>query len=111
MAGVLKEGPIRKRLREAGLFKRSPEETEKSEEPLVKPVTIDGITIRTMAQADGFRALYASIMSVYDEFNDKCVRTRSPYWCTSSQILGPFARKLMRAADELRAQGVVIGSA
>jgi len=33
MAGILKEGPIRKRLREQGLLKRSPEEEAYPREP------------------------------------------------------------------------------
>jgi len=75
-------------------------------QPLARPVTIEGVTIRTKAEADGFRTLYSSIMSIYNEFNDKCVATRAPYWCTSAHILGTFTRKLMRVHDELKAQVV-----
>ena len=40
MAGILKEGPIRKRLREQGLLKRSPEDEEAEELPLEKQVMV-----------------------------------------------------------------------
>jgi len=102
MAKMLEDGPIRKLLREKGVMKRSPEAVEKA---LAKPVTIDGVTIGTDTQAHGFRTLYGNIMPIYDKFNDKCLATRSPYWCTSSQILGILARKMMRARQELEEQG------
>ena len=89
------------RLQEKGGGHSSPDLT------LPRPVEIEGVIIRTYVQADGFKTLYSSIMSIYDEFNNKCSETRSPYWCTSSQILGKFARKLMKAKDELKEQGVV----
>ena len=108
MAGILKDGPIRKMLKERRVFGQTNTEPEE----IANPVTISGIQLRTKAQVEGFRALYHDVMRIYDEFNAKCLASRETSafgrginWCTSSQILSEFVHEMMSTADKLREQG------
>jgi len=86
-------------LREKGLFKRSPAVPPKI------PVTVEGFTLSTMEQVDGFKELYIKISSIYDEYTSKCLTTRDPRFCIPTHILGPFLRRLESAKTQLEAQG------
>jgi len=101
---MLPEGPIRRMLHERGLLKKF--QQQRRDIRLAVPVKVGDWTLKNMQDVDAFRALYGSVISLYDDLNSKCSETHQPLFCIQSHILGPFAREMMRAVEKLREQAV-----
>jgi len=105
MAEILKDGPIRKRLREGGLLKKNREFIPEKERPLKKPVSVPGFTLTNMEHVTAFKNVYGPIVILYESFSQRCGVTHHPLDCIPTHIMGDFVRKLYRAVDELKEQG------
>jgi len=101
MAKILEEGPIRRFLRKRA--NKSPE--LERERPLATPVTVVGFTLRNMEDVTAFKNVYGPLTLLYEDFSRRCSTTHHPLDCIPTHIMGDYMRKLMKAVDELRAQG------